>query len=172
METIWVAIISGCFSFVTFLLTRYFSKNDKQEDKNDEYNKRFEEHEEKENARIEQIEEEENSRFKSLEEQSAKREQQVNAINTQLSQLLKYQEQQHETLKIISNASRDTLRNNIIVIYNKYSELGYFPVHEREPLDHMTKSYYALGGNGVVPSLVQKLLELPTEPEQDEEEKE
>lgn len=169
METIWVAVISGCFSFVTFLLTRYFSKNDKQEDKQDEYNKRFEQIQADEDERFNQMEQREDGRFQSLEEQSAKREQQVKEINNTVSQLLKYQEQQNETLKIISNASRDTLRNNIIVIYNKYSEVGYFPVHEREPLDHMVQSYYALGGNGVVPSLVEKLLALPTEPEQDNE---
>lgn len=55
------------------------------------------------------------------------------------------------------------LRDRIIVIYNRYSEREYFPIHERENLSHLTAEYYALGGNGVVHELCEKLSALPTE---------
>lgn len=54
------------------------------------------------------------------------------------------------------------LRDRIIVIYNRYTEKGYFPIHERENLAHLTGEYYALGGNGVVKELEERLSELPT----------
>lgn len=55
------------------------------------------------------------------------------------------------------------LRDRIIVIYNRYTEKGYFPVHERENLRHLTEEYYVLGGNGVIKELEEKLSVLPTE---------
>ncbi len=55
------------------------------------------------------------------------------------------------------------LRDRIIVIYNRYSEKEYFPIHERENLDHLTHQYYLLGGNGIVKELESKLSLLPTE---------
>lgn len=55
------------------------------------------------------------------------------------------------------------LRDRIIVIYNRYTEKEYFPIHERENLNHLTKEYYALGGNGVIHELEEKLSMLPTE---------
>lgn len=55
------------------------------------------------------------------------------------------------------------LRDRIIGIYNRYSEKEYFPIHERENLAHLTAEYYALGGNGVVHELCEKLSALPTE---------
>lgn len=55
------------------------------------------------------------------------------------------------------------LRGNIITLYNKYMEKGYMPIYERENLEHLTTEYYALNGNGVVHSLVEKLDKLPTQ---------
>ena len=42
-------------------------------------------------------------------------------------------------------------------------EKGYMPIYERENLEHLTTEYYALNGNGVVHSLVEKLDKLPTQ---------
>lgn len=48
-------------------------------------------------------------------------------------------------------------------MYNKYSELGRFPIYERENLEHLYAEYKALGGNGVVEGLVEDLNELPAQ---------
>ncbi len=66
-------------------------------------------------------------------------------------------------IRCLKSAICALLRDRIIVIYNRYSEKEYFPIHERENLEHLTKEYYMLGGNGIVKELEGKLAELPTE---------
>ncbi len=66
----------------------------------------------------------------------------------------------------MKSAIRALLRDRIIAIYNRYTEKEYFPIYERENLEHLTAEYYALGGNGVVHELVARLSELPTEKEE------
>lgn len=55
------------------------------------------------------------------------------------------------------------LRSSIITLYNKYIDKGYMPIYERENLDHLYTEYKALGGNGVIENLKEKLDKLPTE---------
>ena len=54
------------------------------------------------------------------------------------------------------------LRAEIIRLYNKYIDLKAIPIYERENLEHLFVEYKALGGNGVIDSLIEKLNELPT----------
>lgn len=54
------------------------------------------------------------------------------------------------------------LRAEIIRLYNKYIDLKAIPIYERENLEHLFVEYKALGGNGVIESLKEKLDELPT----------
>lgn len=63
--------------------------------------------------------------------------------------------------KYLKSAITALLRDRVVGIYNRYEEKGYFPIYERENLEHLTKEYYRLGGNGVVRDLEQKLLGLP-----------
>jgi len=155
-SAIWTAIITGCFSFLTFILTRIFTKSDKRE-----ADKKEDEEE------VENLESKIEKRFKETDERSDRTDERIAKIEKSIAELLECQKQQSDVLQTIGNASRDTLRNSIIVMYNKYmsDDYGYFPIYERESLDHAVKSYYALGGNSVVPSLVEKLLSLPTEKE-------
>lgn len=57
------------------------------------------------------------------------------------------------------------LRDRIIQTYHIHMEKGYVPISARENIDGLTREYYNLGGNGVVHSIVEKLLELPTYPD-------
>lgn len=79
---------------------------------------------------------------------------------TSLYAKLKAKKKENRSLK---NAICALLRDRIIVIYNRYTEKEYFPIHERENLQHLTSEYYALGGNGIVKELEAKLSVLPTE---------
>lgn len=54
------------------------------------------------------------------------------------------------------------LRAEIIRIYNKYIEKRSIPIYERENLEHLYAEYKALGGNGVIEDLIDKLRDLPT----------
>lgn len=154
MDTIIVAIIGGVFSLVTFLLTRYFTVKDKnnkeKKDKNDEIAKLRDEIK-KESERISDLEEREDKRIKEL--------------NSFINKYIEKQEENTKLLEVISSALQSTLRNDIIKMYKEYyEEKGYMPIYERENLNHMTQKYYSLGGNGVIPSLVEKLYSLGTEP--------
>lgn len=154
MDAIIVAIIGGVFSLVTFLLTRYFTVKDKsnkeKKDKNDEI------------AKLRDQIEEENKRISSLEK---KEEQRVAELENFVKKYIEKQEENTKLLEVISSALQSTLRNDIIKMYKEYyEEKGYMPIYERENLNHMTQKYYSLGGNGVVPSLVEKLYSLGTEP--------
>lgn len=154
MDTIIVAIIGGVFSLVTFLLTRYFTVKDKnnkeKKDKNDEI------------AKLRNRIEEENERISSLEKKEDKR---VAELEDFVKKYIEKQEENIKLLEVISSALQSTLRNDIIKMYKEYyEEKGYMPIYERENLNHMTQKYYSLGGNGVIPSLVEKLYSLGTEP--------
>lgn len=55
------------------------------------------------------------------------------------------------------------LRDRMIQAYNHYSEKKYCPIYARENVEELYSRYHALGGNGTVSDLMDKLRELPTE---------
>lgn len=61
------------------------------------------------------------------------------------------------------------LRNSIIQTYNSAMHNKCLKIYERENVQHMFEEYTALGGNGVVKGLVEKMFQLPTEPPEEEE---
>lgn len=143
MEGIIVAIITGVFSFITFLLTRFFTIRDRKLKEEKEKDERYD--------KLKQRIEEEESRIKDLESLSKK--------------FMEKQIQNTTLLETVSSAIQATLRNDIIKMYKEYYEdKHYMPIYERENLNHLTQKYYSLDGNGVVPSLVEKLYSLGTEP--------
>lgn len=71
------------------------------------------------------------------------------------------QKQKCENLAL-KNGVQALLRAQIIALYNKYIKIGEMPIYERENLSHLYEEYKKLNGNGVIESLVDKLMELPT----------
>lgn len=64
-----------------------------------------------------------------------------------------------------SQADRDMLRDAILRIYHRCYEVdGWITVNDLESLQHMYSSYIALGGNGMIPSIREKIISLPTVP--------
>lgn len=55
------------------------------------------------------------------------------------------------------------LRDRIIQAYNHYSEKGYCPIYGMENVQEMYRQYHALGGNGTITELVERLKDMPTE---------
>ena len=74
-------------------------------------------------------------------------------------------------IKIVAvrEGMRALLRDRIYQTYNHYIEKGYYPIYARENVEDMYRQYRALGGNGTVTSLIEKLDELPTEAEEEKE---
>lgn len=64
----------------------------------------------------------------------------------------------------IEDGIRALLRNDIIKAYNKCQERGFCPIYEMENIDEMYKQYHALGGNGTITELVERIKEFPTQP--------
>ena len=61
------------------------------------------------------------------------------------------------------------LRNEIIATYNHYNDKGYCPIYAKESVRRLYSAYHALGGNDVATELKDKLLEMKTNPEGEEE---
>jgi len=57
---------------------------------------------------------------------------------------------------------RALLRDRIIQVYNHSYDLGYCPIYALENAVAMYEQYHALGGNGTVTELLDRLKELPT----------
>lgn len=57
------------------------------------------------------------------------------------------------------------LRDRIIRAYNHYIEKGFLPIYAHENIEELYNQYHALGGNGTITKLIEKLRELPTDKE-------
>ena len=55
------------------------------------------------------------------------------------------------------------LRDRIIQVYNHYNDKGYCPIYAMENAEALFLQYQALGGNGTITGLMEKLREMPTE---------
>ncbi|WP_312640756.1 hypothetical protein [Hydrogenoanaerobacterium sp.] len=53
------------------------------------------------------------------------------------------------------------LHDRIISQYNYYKDLGYCPIYAMENINAMYLQYHALGGNGIVTELVERLKDMP-----------
>lgn len=84
------------------------------------------------------------------------------AINKRIDTVSEQQTVQKARQNAVELGVQALLRANIISIYNKYMDRGEIPIYERENIDHLYKEYKALGGNGVIESLMEKLTDLPT----------
>lgn len=72
---------------------------------------------------------------------------------------------QHLKSKEIGNGVEALLRDRIFQSYRLFSEdKGYCPLNERVNIEKMYSAYHELGGNDVATDIYKKLLELPTEP--------
>lgn len=60
------------------------------------------------------------------------------------------------------------LRDRLYDKYEKYSELGYAPIHVKENFDNCYQRYHRLGKNGVMDDIHKKIMRLPTEPPKEE----
>lgn len=61
------------------------------------------------------------------------------------------------------------LRSQLITIYNECEDKGYAPIYVKENFENCWNQYHSLGANGVMDSIHDKFLRLPTSPTKDEE---
>lgn len=58
------------------------------------------------------------------------------------------------------------LRDRLIHKYERCMDTGWCSVEYREDIQKLYKEYVALGGNGVIPGLIEKIKKLPTQLEE------
>lgn len=65
--------------------------------------------------------------------------------------------------KATDDGLRSLLRADMIRTYEKAAEKGYAPIYIRDSFEDCFASYVALGGNGVITDMHNRLLNLPTD---------
>lgn len=68
-------------------------------------------------------------------------------------------------VKATQTGMQALLRADIIRSYDKYTDQGYCPIYARDALEKEYESYHALGGNGTITDLWERIQRLPTEKE-------
>lgn len=63
----------------------------------------------------------------------------------------------------LKNGVKALLRNEIVRIYETYSQLGYCPSYMKENVNLIYDNYHKLKGNGMATSMVSKIYMLPNE---------
>lgn len=72
-------------------------------------------------------------------------------------------EKEREESEAIKNGIRAVLRDRILQAYNHFSRIGKIQIEELENISNMYIAYHNLGGNGVITSIYNKVLEIPHE---------
>lgn len=72
-------------------------------------------------------------------------------------------EKERKESEAIKNGIRAVLRDRILQAYNHFSVKGKIQIEELENISNMYIAYHNLGGNGVVTSIYNKVLEIPHE---------
>lgn len=71
-------------------------------------------------------------------------------------------------LKAIKDGLQCLLRVEVIRSHDKYTERKYCPIYAKEALTKAYKAYHALGGNDVATTLYEEIMQLPTEPPEEQ----
>lgn len=72
---------------------------------------------------------------------------------------LKQKKIENEALKLGVQA---LLRDRLIQLHDYYMEKGFMPIHAKNNLENLHKNYASLGANGVIDSIYEEAMKLPT----------
>lgn len=81
---------------------------------------------------------------------------------------LKVEQQKNEA---IAAGVQSLLRESIVNSYNKYSEKGCCPIYAKESTKKLYAAYHGLGGNDVATELYNKILRMPEDKQDDDDDK-
>lgn len=74
----------------------------------------------------------------------------LEVLQPDFEELRNMNNEQNENIKILSNASKDVLRQRIMVIYHTYRKDKALPLFEKEALDELYKDYKTEHGNSYI----------------------
>lgn len=145
-------VINVCSTFglsglLLFFVKRYYEKKDKSLEEGKQERKEIKD-------AINKIAEQNEEQYKMIASQNDK----ISSLSDDVKTLKEQQKQN-------SQADRDMLRDAMLRTYhNCYEVKGWISVNDLESFQHMFESYTALHGNGMIPSVREKILSLPTIP--------
>lgn len=85
-------------------------------------------------------------------------EEQDEEVDELLKEIKEINLQQSKNIDILTQSTRDVLRQNIMRIYHKYKDSRQIPIYDREALDELYKDYTDQGGNSYVAKYYQRTL--------------
>jgi uncharacterized membrane protein len=85
------------------------------------------------------------------------------ALGAGYAWLRKRMKQDEAETAAIKAAVSSSIRDRIVQAYYFHTDKGYMPIHSRDSVADMHRQYKALGGNGTVATLIERLNALPTE---------
>lgn len=145
-------IINICSTFgvsgiLLFFVKRHYEKKDEALKDGRQERKEIKE-------AIEKISRQNDEQYEMISSQNAK----IDSLSDDIKALKEQQKQN-------SQADRDMLRYAMLRTYhNCYEVKGWISVNDLESFQHMFESYTALHGNGMIPSVREKIMSLPTIP--------
>ena len=137
----------GASGILLFFVKRHYENKDETLKEDRKERKEFKE-------AIEKISRQNDEQYEMISSQNAK----INSLSDDIKALKEQQKQN-------SQADRDMLRDAMLRTYhNCYEVKGWISVNDLESFQHMFESYTALHGNGMIPSVREKIMDLPTVP--------
>lgn len=136
------AIISGV---AMILVNRHYAKKDKTKAKSEENEKK--------------LTELENELFKFEKHQNTYHEH----MEQNVEESTKLLQDADHLIITLSEALQALLRDRIIDVYNQYIHKECMPIYAKESLNGLYTQYKLLNGNGVVDSLIDYLISMPTD---------
>lgn len=83
--------------------------------------------------------------------------------------VLKKLSEEKKRNEAIAEGVQSLLRESIVNGYNKYLEKGFCPIYAKDSMKRVYAAYHNLGGNDVATSLYKKLLDMPEDPNNENE---
>ena len=77
--------------------------------------------------------------------------------------VLKRLQEERERNEAVAEGVQSLLRESIVRNYNKYHDKGYCPIYAKQSIKNVYAAYHKLGGNDIATDLYHKILDLPTE---------
>lgn len=150
--TVFQIIMNICSTFgvsglLLFLVKRHYEKKDEALKEGKQERKEIKD-------AIDRIAKQNDEQYAMIASQDEK----INSLSNDVKAL---REQENQN----SQADRDMLRDAMLRTYhNCYEVKGWISVNDLESFQHMFESYTALHGNGMIPSVREKIMSLPTVP--------
>lgn len=137
----------GVSGLLLFLVKRHYEKKDESLKEGKQERKEIKD-------AINRIAKQNDEQYAIIESQNQK----IQSLSEEVEALREQEEQN-------SKADKDMLRDAMLRTYhNCYEVKGWISVNDLESFQHMFETYTALNGNGMIPSIRKKIMELPTVP--------